>query len=207
MKHVCDSFISLLPNSKHSEAVADLPELWNSLKDLKYVCVSIYIHTYITNLFLRCYIKPKSYSHSHEGQKLFAYFLKRIMQYEYNSKGQDLITLKISFCFMFPKVEILAEASTAGSLGEVPKIVRVSIQSQEATAPYTYIFILLNILSRGLRSEEGQGCVALQVIFLFFRSVLFIGLDLVLLASCRVTFVCWTQHWKSRISDCSFSKI
>lgn len=74
------------------------------------------------------------------------------MQYDYHSKGLDAVTLKVSFCFMFPKVErILAEASPAESLGEVPKIVKVIIQSQEATAPHTYVFISLNILSRGLR--------------------------------------------------------
>lgn len=62
MKRVCDSFISLLPISKHSKAVADLPELWNGLRDLKYVCVCIYIYTRITKLFLSFYIKPKSFS-------------------------------------------------------------------------------------------------------------------------------------------------
>lgn len=65
INHVCDSFISLLPNSRLSKAVADLPEPWNCLKDLKYVCVYMYI--YITNLFLSCYVKPKSYSRSHKG--------------------------------------------------------------------------------------------------------------------------------------------
>lgn len=44
MKHGCDSFISLLPNSRLSKAVADLPEPWNCLKNLKYVCIYMYIH-------------------------------------------------------------------------------------------------------------------------------------------------------------------
>lgn len=36
------------------------------------VSMCIYVYTYITNLFLSCYVKSKSYSHSHKEQKLFA---------------------------------------------------------------------------------------------------------------------------------------
>lgn len=87
----------------------------------------IYVYTYITNFFLSCYGKPKSYSHSHKEQKLLTCFLKRIVQCKYTSKGLDLITLEMSFCFMFPKAGIITETSPAGSLGKAPKIVRLII--------------------------------------------------------------------------------